>query len=79
MVIETHPFVPGFDYGIGFWNKENALERASYFPVFAPLRQYNPGISWYIDLLCICAFEELRDSSFMLNKLINYARNIAIA
>jgi len=27
MVYETHPFVPGFDYGIGFWNKENALGR----------------------------------------------------
>jgi len=26
---ETPSFVPGFDYGIGFWNRKNALRRAS--------------------------------------------------
>jgi hypothetical protein len=28
-LLETHPFLPGFDYGIGFWYSKNALERAS--------------------------------------------------
>ena len=29
MVFETPPFLPGFDYGIGFWKRKNALRRAS--------------------------------------------------
>jgi hypothetical protein len=29
MVYETQPFVPAFDCGIGFWDRKNALERAS--------------------------------------------------